>query len=63
MNNKNVDVRDIELKSNDESLYNSFHVCIKTPNLKEVLQPDFWPSGVNVRRYWRPRIQQVQSAI
>jgi len=42
MNNKNVDVRHIELKSNDKSIYNSFHVCIKVSDLEQVLQPYFW---------------------
>ena len=45
MINKNVDVRDIELKSNDESIYNSFHICIKVSYLEQVLMPDFWTTG------------------
>ena len=61
MNNKNIDVREIELKSKEQSLYNSFYVRIKVTDLDTVLQPDFWPIGVNVRRYWQPRTQQTQS--
>jgi len=61
MINKNDDVRDIELKSNDGSIYNRFHVCFKVSDLEQVLQPDFWPTGINVRRYYLPRNQHVQS--
>ena len=61
MINNNVDVRDIELKSNDESIYNRFRVCFKVSDLEQVLQPDFWPTGVNVSRYYLPRNQHVQS--
>jgi hypothetical protein len=61
MNNKNINVREIELKSNDQAIYSSFHVRIQVSDLDSVLQPDFWPVGVNVRRYWTPKIQHTQS--
>ena len=32
--------------------FQSFHVTIDTDNIKEILTPDFWPSGIAVRRYF-----------
>ena len=61
MSKKGVTIREITIKSKEESLYHSFHVRIKVSDLDQVLQPDFWPVGVNVRRYWPPRNQSAQT--
>ncbi len=59
LTNNHVVVREIEQRSRDESLFNSFHVRIKVSDLDKVLNANFWPTGVNVRRYWPPKRQSV----
>ena len=51
----NVDVRSIECVSSDNATYCSFKVEIKVSDLSKVLDGEFWPSGVHVRRYYQQR--------
>ncbi len=57
----NIVVREIEQTSKDESTFMSFKVTIKASDMNAVLQPEFWPMGVCVRRFWRPRSQYIES--
>jgi hypothetical protein len=61
MNENDVDVRAVVQMSKSESLFRSFKVSIKKSDLSKVLQSDFWPEGVNVRRFWEPRKERPQS--
>jgi hypothetical protein len=58
INDNHVDVRDIEQTSKEGSKFLSFKVTIRASDMQKVLQPDFWPCGVCVRRFWRPRTQE-----
>jgi len=57
----NIVIRDIEQTSKDGSTFLSFKVSIKLSDMNVMLQPDFWPMGVCVRRFRRPRPQYVES--
>jgi hypothetical protein len=49
------------LVSKYEELYSSFHVCVRVPAsdmkgaIAQLMNADLWPSGLLVRRYFRPR--------
>lgn len=59
-NSKNVTVHNIEKKSREDSMYLSFKVTVKVSDMDTLLQPDFWPMGVRVRRFWLPRQQHTR---
>ncbi len=50
-----VQVRDIQCVSNENAMYCSYKVEIGVSNLSKVLESDFWPTGVNVRRFRQPK--------
>jgi hypothetical protein len=52
MYNNKVTIREIKRISKDEARFKSFKVTISRPDLPRVLQPDFWPEGVCVRRFY-----------
>ena len=58
MTERNIDVRNIEKKSNDEAHLKSFKVTVCVAQLVHVLEPDFWPKGVCVRRWYQPRFTE-----
>jgi hypothetical protein len=58
---KNVDVRDVIQKSKEGSRFMSFKVTVKVSDLNTILKPDFWPTGVCVRRFWEPRSDNYRS--
>ena len=33
--------------------FKSFRLCIKKADMPKILDPEFWPSGVVVGRFWR----------
>ena len=45
----------IRYKLNDDALFNSFKVDIKMSDMAEVLDADFWPIGIHVRRFYKPK--------
>jgi hypothetical protein len=47
----NVEVRNVIQKSQEGSKFMSFQVTVKVTDLNTLLQPDFWPCGVCVRRF------------
>ena len=55
MTTNHVTVRGVNKVSNDEAKYCSFKVEIKISDLNTVLESDFWPAGICVRRFYRPR--------
>ena len=36
----------------------SFRLCIKKVDMPKILDPEFWPSGVVVSRFWRGKASQ-----
>ncbi len=61
MNKKGTEVREITLMSKDGSKFHSFKVSIKLSDLNTVMNSEYWPAGVNVRRFWQPRKSVTQS--
>ena len=52
---QNVEVRRVEKVSNVNAKYGSFKVELKLSDLEKVLDANFWPEGVCVRRFFQPR--------
>ncbi len=52
---KNVDVRDIEQTSKEGSMFMSFKVTVKASDMDNMLHSEFWPTGICVRRFRKPR--------
>ncbi len=50
-----IHIRSIELKSNPEAKYDSFRIEIRVSDMSKVLDPNMWPTGINVRRFIKPR--------
>lgn len=50
-----------ELKLN-HCRFKSFRLCLKKDSMAKILDPDFWPSGVVVRRFWRGKTPQTPTA-
>jgi hypothetical protein len=46
-----VTVRVLNIKSHDEAKYNSFKLSVSTDDAVKVNDPQFWPSGIYVRRW------------
>ena len=55
MTKRDINVCNIDQTSNDESRFKSNKVTVKVSDLIKVLMPDFWPKGVHVRRWYKPR--------
>ena len=49
-----TEVRSIERVSSKNATFNSFRVEISVSDLSKVLDPEFWPTGVCVRRFYVP---------
>lgn len=52
---RNVPVRNIERTSHNESKYNSFKLTVSADDIGRVLDPQFWPQGICVRRWKKER--------
>ena len=50
-----------ELKLN-HNRFKSFRLCLKKEAMPKILDPDFWPAGVVVRRFWRGKSSQAHKA-
>ena len=53
--NNDVEVRSIDCVSNENATFSSFKVEIRVSDMSQVLDPEFWPSGVHVRRFYAAR--------
>ena len=49
---RGVKIRLLETKSHDDALYNSFRLVVSADYEDKLLEPEFWPSGVHVRRWF-----------
>ena len=52
---RNITVRNIAKVSNEESKFDSFKVETTTSHMYKILAPSFWPSGIHVKRFFKPR--------
>ncbi len=50
-----IRVRSFACVSNDLSMYKSFKLEISVSDMEKVLNADFWPTGVWVRRFYSPK--------
>ncbi len=50
-----IEPRSVTMVSNSEAKFDSFKVVIKLSDMHKILSPDFWPEGVCVRRFFKPR--------
>ena len=55
MTKRDINVCNIDQTSNDDARFKSYKVTVKVSDLSKVLMPDFWPKGVHVRRWYKPR--------
>ena len=59
---QNVTVIELEELKLNHSRFKSFRLCLKKDSMPKILDPDFWPSGVVVRRFWRGKTPQSPPA-
>ena len=52
---RNITVRNIAKVSNEESKFDSFKVETTTSHMYKILAPSFWPSGIHVRTFFKPK--------
>ena len=50
-----IEVRSVVCLSSENATFSSFKVVISVSDLPKVLDPEFWPTGVCVRRLYAPR--------
>ena len=55
MDDQGICVRDIKKISHEDAMFDSFKVELKMADLTAVVNAQFWPEGVNVRRFFKPR--------
>lgn len=55
MAEQNIQIRDVKMISNEEAKFCSFKVEIKLSDYDTVVDSAFWPEGIRVRRYYKPR--------
>lgn len=59
MRSKNVIPRNITIKSHASAKYNSFKVSVAADDVHTVLDAEFWPRGVYVRRWREDKPEEV----
>ena len=52
MTDMNIEVRNLEQTSKDDSKFMNFKLTVRSSDMNTVMQPDFWPTGVCVRKYY-----------
>ncbi len=58
MERRELTVTSIKLVSVDVAASNSFHVIVHCMDIRLVMDPEFWPSGVGCRKFIKRRPQQ-----
>ena len=53
--NSGVTVRDLSILSHINAMFKSFKLTISVSDINKILNEDFWPCGIMVRRYNKPR--------
>ena len=59
MKNIEIETCDIELVSHPNAKFKSFKMSVGVSNVQKALDENVWPEGVGIRRYWRPRNENV----
>ena len=55
INSKGVCVRSLSLMSHIDAKHQTFKLEISKNYIRKVYNPNFWPSGINIRRYFPPK--------
>jgi len=50
--NNDAEVRSLNCISNENATFSSFKVEVRVLDLTQMLNPEFWPSGVHVRPFY-----------
>jgi hypothetical protein len=48
-------VRDIVLLSHSDAVYSSFKVTVPISQLEKTMDPNIWPQGIGIRRFWNKK--------
>jgi hypothetical protein len=54
-----ISVRDITILSHSDAAFNSFKVTVPVSQVEKTLDPEMWPQGIGIRRFWRKRNKAV----
>ena len=57
-----VSVVELEPLQLTHKRFKSFRLCLKKDEMAKILDPDFWPTGVVVRRFWRGKSTKSPAA-
>ena len=52
---QNISIRSIEKMSNTESKFDSFRLEVSVSDMYRLFEPNFWPEGICVRKFFRPK--------
>jgi len=55
LRSKNITPRAVERVSKEASRFHSFRVEVALSCMQPIMSPDFWPDGVCVKRFYRPK--------
>ncbi len=55
LSGRSIDVRDLVCISHTNSKYKSFKLTVPASQSQDLLSPEMWPEGVNVRKYVHPK--------
>lgn len=58
-----IDVRDLTVISHNEAKFTSFKLTVPISEISKVIDPDNWPTGINVRKYYNRREQPRKDAV
>ena len=56
-----VNVVELEMLKLSHQRFKSFRLCLRKNDMPRILDPEFWPAGVVVRRFWRGKTAQSSS--
>ena len=56
-----VSVVELEELKLSHQRFKSFRLCLRKNDMPRILDPEFWPAGVVVQRFWRGKTAQTHS--
>lgn len=48
----NIEIRELTITSHQEAKFTSFKLTVPISEMNKVIDPENWPSGISVRRYF-----------
>ena len=58
-NDNGVNLKKCELLQSKSEWYKSFKVSVIADNRDELLKSEFWPKGIFVRKFFRPKYREI----